>query len=257
MFRQLVLTHFAFSSTVFSNEICNALGGECTEPYDGFFETLAEQGSLSTSIDKDTFKTWIQTDVWESLSMDSLLAAVPDKYFDVSEVDSRLDEFLEILFDGRMFHKNDLIALQEEFGFEYIARRLTETNDRHLATQECQAILFENVIATLVLLFKAIGFSSEEEFFRRMVDAKRDVLYPAFETQWVRNGGLNKGFLLSVLASFLTNLEWIEIELILEQLMKLFITRSWSAVSNIDMAFSSIFDLYDTDLDKLVECFGD
>lgn len=238
-------------------------------------------------MDKDAVKAWIKSDVWDSLSMDSLLVTVPDKYLVVSiegetsesEGQQRLNEFIRILLDSRMLDSYDFLAIQEEFGFEYTARNLVDSNKRRLAApddQQCLKTLSENIISTLVLCLEAIGISSSigQIIVKPIVEANSDTLYPAFANQFVQHNGLTEGFLASVFILFLTTLSWWEMEQTLTQhyagvslteafmsiifpLMELFITRGWSAVANIDMAFSSIFSLFEDDLEYLNDCFGD
>ena len=89
--------------------VCELLGdSDCTEPFEGFFEELAVQGSFTSTSNEDAIKTWIKEHVWNSLSMDELIAQVPSEYViaasesseEAGETESisqlRLNEFLEV-----------------------------------------------------------------------------------------------------------------------------------------------------------------
>ena len=89
--------------------MCDLLGdSDCTEPFEGFFEELAVQGSFTSTSNEDAIKTWIKEHVWNSLSMDELIAQVPSEYViaasesseEAGETESisqlRLNEFLEV-----------------------------------------------------------------------------------------------------------------------------------------------------------------
>jgi len=278
----------------FPNAVCDVLGtGTCTEPFDGFFDELAKQGSFGApSMNKEAFVNWMKNEVWESLSMETILEDVPPQYTIVatenatenvqsleSEGHLLLDGFLDFLLSNNTFSPYDLVALQAEFNFSYTARRLNEFNKRVLATsqEQCKEILTESVVDVLILCFDAIGIDQAigEKLVGPLVQAHRNTLETAFATQFVQHDGLTKGFIASVFIAFLTTVEWWEIEETIQQeftgvevaaillntalkMMTLFTTGGWVAVAKVDAALAPIFSVFDNVKDILQnDCFGD
>lgn len=285
-------TNIEGSYRCFPNIVCEGMGNaKCTEPFNGFFDELADLGSFrATSMDHSAIRTWMKYEVWESISMESLVESSPQQYIVFATENGfasetrgllLLDEFLDFLLVNKTLSPADLTALQEEFGFFYTARRLEhQPNDGRLlslSNEQCNQILREKVAKALAVCLEAIGIDEAiaEKIVASLVQKHGDLLKIAFATQFVQHDGLTEGFVASVFITFLTTIEWWEVEQIIMlqfegykrasalldvslNLMALYATGGCVAVDKLEATFPVIFSLFDDVKDDLKNsCFGD
>ena len=249
-------------------------------------------GFLNTNpMSKADFKEYVRGELWDTV-LDEIRDS-PTKYFDPANYsfDEIMDGFYDIIFNGKTLTPGDFIALQEEYNFTYVSRRLVDEEpsnglvSRDLESRdECTEILLDATLNFLVLALSFFGL--RPHLGRQFVNGiKGRHVYkitgsskfgPAFRLSFVRAGGkLGWDYFVSAIITFFTSLSWQAIEdtireafsmldrikfglTILLELLAIYTTGGWIVAAKVGAMLPSAEALFSGVIDFLQnDCFGE